>query len=536
MVVMRRCDANGFASKKERPPDGKHPAEHWKAELRTQREAWANAGADALDAAGFHLEAVRFRAGHLTLDKQREAAIVRGDHEWAERLDREAEPKQGPLATKIEQQGRESHAGNDRRAVQERNALRAELKVEHARVTAEIIDLEQAREQRARQIAQEEEARRAALTAPEPEPQEAGQGSPPSPELRRQEPEMIPAPTIPPPGLDRPAPDATSSDDELVVRQREANRLLLRHQAALEGRSDEPEGLRATAAVGGDIAAERGTGPRSAASEASVTVDGGAAPGGRAADHMRDPSGDAGGDIQQPAAVLTPGVDEAAGELVCDEQPAREDALLRRLQEQGQRFAAFKRAREQEAEEARKTEKDRRKADERRAATGDVVSAKDRYAQALARNYDTRDSYASLARAAVSEYGTFKRQQDELRQQAAAEKDTEKRAEIELRRRIEGHEYMAITSARLSEISEVLAGSKDAPHAIIDRERAQAHEHQAKTIREQRVSNQAEREQREKDSGMTETRAAKLARFAAMGRSMQQEQTRGRGGRSGGRE
>ena len=79
MVVMRKVDEDGFAATKERPPAGKHPAEHWKAELRAQREAWANAGADALKAAGFAVEAERFRVGHLTLEKQREAAVARAN-------------------------------------------------------------------------------------------------------------------------------------------------------------------------------------------------------------------------------------------------------------------------------------------------------------------------------------------------------------------------------------------------------------------------------------------------------------------------
>ena len=56
-------DRGRLRATKERAPEGKHPAEHWKAELRAQREAWANAGADALKAAGHALEAKRFRAG-----------------------------------------------------------------------------------------------------------------------------------------------------------------------------------------------------------------------------------------------------------------------------------------------------------------------------------------------------------------------------------------------------------------------------------------------------------------------------------------
>ncbi len=202
MVVMRRIEGDGFARTKERPPEGKHPAEQWKADLRAQREAWANAGGNALERAGFHVEAERFRAGHLTLAQQREAAIARGDTAWAEALDREAEPKQGPLATKIEREGRESHAGNDRRAVQERNAERARLKEEHARVSAEIIDLQAEREKRARQAEQEKQARTeptqdraepAPQRAPTEAPARASQNAAAKAEVRPQ-PATAPAP------------------------------------------------------------------------------------------------------------------------------------------------------------------------------------------------------------------------------------------------------------------------------------------------------------------------------------------------------
>ena len=198
MVVMRRIEGDGFARIKDRAPEGRHPSQHWKMQLREQREAWAHAGADALDRAGFPIEATRFRLGHLTLDKQREAAMARGDRTWVDELDREAEPKQGPLATKIEQQGRASLAGNDRREVQARNAERAALRSERAAIEAEIIDLEAERAKRAGQgsatpivattdaglVAQEREAlalaaRRARQHPPAPQIPEGSQPSRP---------------------------------------------------------------------------------------------------------------------------------------------------------------------------------------------------------------------------------------------------------------------------------------------------------------------------------------------------------------------
>ena len=111
---------------------------------------------------------------------------------------------------------------------------------------------------------------------------------------------------------------------------------------------------------------------------------------------------------------------------------------------------------EREAEEAKKNEKERQQKDAERAAAGDIADARSRYAQALGSTYDIRDPYCSLANAAMVEYGSFNRQQDALRKEAAAEQDPDKRRLIELRREIEGHDYMAITSERLAGISRAI--------------------------------------------------------------------------------
>ena len=105
MVPMRRVDGDSFATRKERPPEGQHPAKAWKDELARLREAWADTANRHLRAAGIDV-----RIDHRSLE-------ARG-------INREPEPKQGPLATQIERDGRESLAGNERRAVQARNAER----------------------------------------------------------------------------------------------------------------------------------------------------------------------------------------------------------------------------------------------------------------------------------------------------------------------------------------------------------------------------------------------------------------------------
>jgi ATP-dependent exoDNAse (exonuclease V) alpha subunit len=127
MVTMRKVEGTGFAAKKERAAgDGlKHPALVWKEQLMRLRVAWADTANRHLEAAGLDI-----RIDHRSLE-------ARG-------IDREPEPKQGPLATKIEREGRASRAGAERREVQARNAERAGLKLRHAKAIAEearIVDM-----------------------------------------------------------------------------------------------------------------------------------------------------------------------------------------------------------------------------------------------------------------------------------------------------------------------------------------------------------------------------------------------------------
>ncbi len=317
MVPMRRIDAGGFAAKKERPAG--NPQTAWQAELAHWRKDWA-------DTANRHLEAAGRpeRVSHLSLIEQG--------------LDRQAEPKQGPVATQMEREGRESHAGNDRRQVQADNAARAALKADMANVVslaAEII-------------------RRGAM-------------------------------------------------DEV------------------------PE----------DKAREQ-----------------------------------------------VSRIEEAAKQL--DEQ-----------ERQHQARDSFKKRLDDEAEEARKGraggQADPAQPDAAQ-RNSDIADPNARYHIALGKHYDVKDPYASLARAAMEEHGAFVKQQEALRQQGVAEKDPEKRADIELRRRIEGFDYMAITEHRIAGLSDTIVGREDSPRGIIGREQAKAYQEQADKLREQRAERQAIRE------------------------------------------
>jgi MobA/MobL family protein len=116
MLTMREVTPQGFGQK-VRDWNSPELLEQW-------REQWAHYQNRALERAGRSE-----RVDHRSLE--------------AQGIDREPEPKQGPVATQMEREGRPSKAGDDRRAAKARNEQRAELKAE-----AKIIDLELARIER----------------------------------------------------------------------------------------------------------------------------------------------------------------------------------------------------------------------------------------------------------------------------------------------------------------------------------------------------------------------------------------------------
>jgi hypothetical protein len=118
LLTMRELAASGFGLK----------VREWNAteQLAAWREHWA-------DAINRHLD----QHGHAARVDHRSLAD--------QGIDREPEPKQGPVATEMERDGQSSHAGDDRRAAHARNEDRAALRAELDAVAAEIFDLEQER-------------------------------------------------------------------------------------------------------------------------------------------------------------------------------------------------------------------------------------------------------------------------------------------------------------------------------------------------------------------------------------------------------
>jgi ATP-dependent exoDNAse (exonuclease V) alpha subunit len=131
LVTTKAITAEGFAATKNREWNRRETLEEW-------REKLAILGARALERAGHKIEAQRFRHGHETLEKQRAAALARGDLEFAAGLDREPSRHVGVTATSMERKGIRTERGDLNRAVQERNRERAGLEKELKAVTKEI--------------------------------------------------------------------------------------------------------------------------------------------------------------------------------------------------------------------------------------------------------------------------------------------------------------------------------------------------------------------------------------------------------------
>jgi hypothetical protein len=95
----------------------------------------------------------------------------------------------------------------------------------------------------------------------------------------------------------------------------------------------------------------------------------------------------------------------------------------------------------------------------------------------------------------MAEYGSFKRDREDLNRQIAEEKDPGRRKTFELRRDIEAADYMSITSRRLASQSEIIVGRSNTDEAIRQREQAARFEAEAKELRRQYREQTAEREQ-----------------------------------------
>ncbi len=100
------------------------------------------------------------------------------------------------------------------------------------------------------------------------------------------------------------------------------------------------------------------------------------------------------------------------------------------------------------------------------------ASASVRYSEALARHYDGRDPYATLAQAGLAEAAAFKREQHELNRQIAIEADPARRDMLIMRRSIEHNDHMGQSWERIAGTSKAVTGRSDHPDVLADKGKA----------------------------------------------------------------
>lgn len=144
------------------------------------------------------------------------------------------------------------------------------------------------------------------------------------------------------------------------------------------------------------------------------------------------------------------------------EQMERQKSLAEEMGLRQQSFDEFRENLKRMAEEAQKAETQRAYEAEQTAAAKELIirDANSRYNQALAQHYDMRNPYSSLARSAMAEHGSFLRDRENIDRQIARATDPLERKTLELQKRIEYADYMAITSNRIAQQSDIVWGKK----------------------------------------------------------------------------
>jgi hypothetical protein len=146
---------------------------------------------------------------------------------------------------------------------------------------------------------------------------------------------------------------------------------------------------------------------------------------------------------------------------------------------------------------------------------GDITDARSRYAQAVGKDYQVENPYGSLARAAMTEYGRFAQQQEALGKQIASAKTPDERRSLELRKEIEGCEYMAITSKRLAGMSRVVTGDMNSEQSQRDEAAAKFYQSRSAELRAERAGLEKERTTGRQETGAQKATEPKAENAAA---------------------
>jgi hypothetical protein len=129
LMTVREIGQDGFTGKRlEVTPE----------QLDKWKEKWAARGAKELRKAGFALEADRWAVGHLTKERQRDAALKRLDLEHAATLIGAATKHLGPEAAAMERKGKGSDRSDTRREEVAASKELAKLKREMVAIEKQI--------------------------------------------------------------------------------------------------------------------------------------------------------------------------------------------------------------------------------------------------------------------------------------------------------------------------------------------------------------------------------------------------------------
>jgi MobA/MobL family len=195
-----------------------------------------------------------------------------------------------------------------------------------------------------------------------------------------------------------------------------------------------------------------------------------------------------------------------ADRLAAQAEEMRQTQLrLDAQKEQQARLDAYRSAQEKIADDARrKVEIERQSKLEDQYREGPIRDAGARYGQALGQHYDMLNPYESLAKAAMAEYAAFRKDREALDQQIARTADPQERQALDLRKRIEGAEYIIMTSDRIAQQSVVITGRRDSDEAVKFRKRGTDYRIQAQDLRQQLRQLNRQRAP-EKDAGLERT-------------------------------
>ena len=470
LLTMRVITADGFGNKQREWNDRK--------DFKQWRKAWADFANAALERGGF-----AERIDHRSLVEQG--------------LDREPTIHVGPSGKQIEHRGKNSDRAQKNRDIEAANDNMADLKKELAGIEERLAELKrQLAAERMEQIQKTVRAADAVWEQAEQRHAPAPQAAPPT--LQHPVPPSYPGNSAPPlsgGGKAASMPDNLSEHQDLAAKQEAARQEQAQKDEQARQQQAAADQDKATAAAQQQEtqrqaqAAQDAAQQQEAQRQAQATLD--------AAQHQEaQRQAQARQDEETRLQQLRDAENKRVEDLTRQnaERLAAQTEDMRQAQqrldaqkaEQARLDAAYRAELEKIAlEDRRKQESERQAKLEEKAKEGPINDAGARYGQALGQHYDIRSPYASLAKAAMAEYAAFRRDREALDQRIAKTADPQERQALDLRKRIEGAEYLAMTSDRIAQQSWVITGRRDSQEAVKERLRATEYRIQAQDLRQQ---------------------------------------------------